>query len=114
MGAVFFLLPSIYTSLSGHSLLQTALPRPIASTPLHRPCPPSLFRFDLIYLVLDKVEEERDRRLARHLVSLFHAEEPVRAQQQVGGRVLDARDPSTVMGHCLPGSTPPLSPSRRT
>ena len=40
-------------------------------------------RFDLIYLVLDKVEEERDRRLARHLVSLFHAEEPSRPQQQV-------------------------------
>ena len=46
------------------------------------PLPPYL-RFDLIYLVLDKCEEERDRRLARHLVSLFHAEEPVRAQQKV-------------------------------
>jgi DNA replication licensing factor MCM4 len=35
--------------------------------------PPTLLtRFDLIYLVLDKCEEERDRRLARHLVSLFH------------------------------------------
>lgn len=29
-------------------------------------------RFDLIYLILDKADEERDRRLARHLVSLFH------------------------------------------
>ncbi len=30
------------------------------------------FSFDLIYLVLDRFEESRDRRLARHLVSLFH------------------------------------------
>ncbi|GIL91733.1 hypothetical protein Vretimale_14863 [Volvox reticuliferus] len=35
--------------------------------------PPTLLtRFDLIYLVLDRYEEARDRRLARHLVSLFH------------------------------------------
>ncbi|KXZ43177.1 hypothetical protein GPECTOR_99g812 [Gonium pectorale] len=35
--------------------------------------PPTLLtRFDLIYLVLDRYEESRDRRLARHLVSLFH------------------------------------------
>lgn len=30
------------------------------------------FSFDLIYLMLDKYDEGRDRRLARHLVSLFH------------------------------------------
>ena len=35
--------------------------------------PPTLLsRFDLIYLVLDKPNAERDRRLARHLVSLYH------------------------------------------
>ncbi|KAG2484937.1 hypothetical protein HYH03_016323 [Edaphochlamys debaryana] len=35
--------------------------------------PPTLLtRFDLIYLILDRFEEARDRRLARHLVSLFH------------------------------------------
>eukprot|EP00798_Chlamydomonas_sp_ICE-L_P007906 gene7906-1118_t len=35
--------------------------------------PPTLLtRFDLIYLVLDKFDEERDRRLARHLVSLYY------------------------------------------
>jgi DNA replicative helicase MCM subunit Mcm2 (Cdc46/Mcm family) len=31
-----------------------------------------LSRFDLIYLVLDKFDEEKDRRLARHLISLYH------------------------------------------
>lgn len=34
--------------------------------------PPSLMsRFDLIYLLLDKADEVTDRRLARHLISLF-------------------------------------------
>eukprot|EP00636_Phaeomonas_parva_P006984 CAMPEP_0118852254 /NCGR_PEP_ID=MMETSP1163-20130328/1275_1 /TAXON_ID=124430 /ORGANISM="Phaeomonas parva, Strain CCMP2877" /LENGTH=233 /DNA_ID=CAMNT_0006784663 /DNA_START=33 /DNA_END=734 /DNA_ORIENTATION=- len=34
--------------------------------------PPTLLsRFDLIYLILDRAEPERDRRLARHLVSLY-------------------------------------------
>ncbi|GLJ41598.1 hypothetical protein SUGI_0860840 [Cryptomeria japonica] len=38
--------------------------------------PPTLFsRFDLIYLVLDKADEQIDRRLARHLVAL-HYDEP--------------------------------------
>lgn len=32
-------------------------------------------RFDLIYLVLDKPDEQTDRRLARHLVAL-HYEDP--------------------------------------
>eukprot|EP00948_MAST-09A_sp_MAST-9A-sp1_P002293 g2293.t1 len=35
--------------------------------------PPTLLsRFDLIYLILDKPNRDRDRRLARHLVSLYH------------------------------------------
>ena len=52
---------------------------------LSSPPPTCCQRFDLIYLILDKCEEERDRRLARHLVSLFHEHPPVR-QQQVSGR----------------------------
>jgi DNA replication licensing factor MCM4 len=36
--------------------------------------PPTLLsRFDLIYLILDKPNEDTDRRLAQHLVSLYHA-----------------------------------------
>lgn len=37
--------------------------------------PPTLLsRFDLIYLILDKPNAETDRRLARHLVSLYYTE----------------------------------------
>ena len=31
-----------------------------------------LFRFDLIFLMLDPQDEAYDRRLAKHLVSLYH------------------------------------------
>ena len=44
--------------------------------------PPTLLsRFDLIYLVLDKADEGRDRRLAKHLVSLHGSQ--AQASQQV-------------------------------
>ncbi|KAK4529942.1 hypothetical protein CCYA_CCYA03G0799 [Cyanidiococcus yangmingshanensis] len=37
--------------------------------------PPTLLsRFDLVYLILDKPSADDDRRLARHIVSLFHEE----------------------------------------
>ncbi|CAO1614734.1 unnamed protein product [Parajaminaea phylloscopi] len=39
--------------------------------------PPTLIsRFDLVYLVLDKVDESSDRRLARHLVGLYLEDTP--------------------------------------
>jgi hypothetical protein len=39
--------------------------------------PPTLIsRFDLLYLVLDKVDEMNDRRLAKHLVSLYLEDRP--------------------------------------
>ncbi|XP_065869433.1 DNA replication licensing factor MCM4 [Euphorbia lathyris] len=45
--------------------------------------PPSLLsRFDLIYLILDKADEQTDRHLAKHIVSL-HFENPESAQQDV-------------------------------
>mmetsp|Transcript_7204 Transcript_7204/g.13466 ORF Transcript_7204/g.13466 Transcript_7204/m.13466 type:complete len:919 (-) Transcript_7204:135-2891(-) len=44
--------------------------------------PPTLLsRFDLIYLVLDKADQTRDRRLAEHLVSLHFAVAPEASQQ---------------------------------
>ncbi|KAN0063204.1 MCM DNA helicase complex subunit [Thecaphora frezii] len=43
--------------------------------------PPTLIsRFDLVYLVLDKIDEANDRRLARHLVGLYLEDKP-----QTGG-----------------------------
>lgn len=42
--------------------------------------PPTLLsRFDLLYLVLDKANPDSDRRLAKHLVSLYYPDESIRA-----------------------------------
>lgn len=39
--------------------------------------PPTLIsRFDLLYLVLDRIDEANDRRLAKHLVSLYLEDKP--------------------------------------
>ncbi|GLJ54486.1 hypothetical protein SUGI_1170280 [Cryptomeria japonica] len=53
--------------------------------------PTMLSRFDLIYLVLDKVDEQIDRRLARHLVAL-HYDEPE-------DQTLDASDLPTLTSY---------------
>ncbi|CAO3631076.1 unnamed protein product [Mucor hiemalis] len=39
--------------------------------------PPLLSRFDLLYLILDRVDEDSDRRLARHLVALYMEDNPL-------------------------------------
>lgn len=38
--------------------------------------PPLLSRFDLVYLILDKVDENADRELAKHLTSLYIEDKP--------------------------------------
>ncbi|KAJ1440969.1 P-loop containing nucleoside triphosphate hydrolase [Sesbania bispinosa] len=48
---------------------------------IHLP-PTLLSRFDLIYLILDKADEQTDRRLAKHIVSL-HFENPENIEQDV-------------------------------
>uniref|UniRef100_A0A7N0T8P8 DNA replication licensing factor MCM4 n=1 Tax=Kalanchoe fedtschenkoi TaxID=63787 RepID=A0A7N0T8P8_KALFE len=48
---------------------------------IHLP-PTLLSRFDLIYLILDKADEQTDRRLAKHIVAL-HFENPESAEQDV-------------------------------
>ncbi|XP_047956027.1 DNA replication licensing factor MCM4 isoform X2 [Salvia hispanica] len=48
---------------------------------IHLP-PTLLSRFDLIYLILDKADEETDRRLAKHIVAL-HFENPNSSQHDV-------------------------------
>ncbi|GAB2267672.1 DNA replication licensing factor, mcm4 component [Dionaea muscipula] len=57
---------------------------------IHLP-PTLLSRFDLIYLMLDKADEQTDRRLARHIVAL-HFDNPETAQQ-------DTIDLSTLMAY---------------
>jgi len=45
--------------------------------------PPTLLsRFDLVYLVLDRIDEQNDRRLARHLVSMYLEDTPENASSQ--------------------------------
>ncbi|KAM7263354.1 hypothetical protein ACFE04_001037 [Oxalis oulophora] len=48
---------------------------------IHLP-PTLLSRFDLIYLILDKADEQTDRRLAKHITAL-HFENPESAEQDV-------------------------------
>lgn len=46
--------------------------------------PPTLIsRFDLLYLVLDQVDEALDRKLAQHLVSLYLEDAPARAVEDI-------------------------------
>ncbi|KAF8513549.1 MCM-domain-containing protein [Hysterangium stoloniferum] len=46
--------------------------------------PPTLIsRFDLLYLVLDKIDEIADKRLAQHLVSLYLEDAPASATQDI-------------------------------
>ncbi|AAS51895.2 ADL026Wp [Eremothecium gossypii ATCC 10895] len=43
--------------------------------------PPLLSRFDLVYLVLDKVSESTDRELAKHLTSLYLEDKPAHVSE---------------------------------
>lgn len=43
--------------------------------------PPLLSRFDLVYLILDKVDESTDRELAKHLTSLYLEDKPIHGSQ---------------------------------
>ena len=64
------------------SILASANPResrynPNLSVIENLQLPPTLLsRFDLIYLVLDKPNEETDRNLAKHLISLYWGDRP--------------------------------------
>ena len=70
--------------------------------------PPSLLsRFDLIYLVLDKAQEASDRKLARHLVSLYYEHQDPRAQvcifSQCSGMTRNAhKNRSSLFLHHMP------------
>jgi len=46
--------------------------------------PPTLIsRFDLLYLVLDQVDEAMDRKLARHLVGLYLQDDPAGVMENI-------------------------------
>ncbi|RDW77964.1 putative DNA replication licensing factor mcm4 [Coleophoma crateriformis] len=82
----------IITTLNARtSILASANPigskyNPNLPVPQNIDLPPTLLsRFDLVYLVLDRIDETNDRRLARHLLSMYIDDKP---QSATGGEVL--------------------------
>lgn len=79
----------IITTLNARtSILASANPigskyNPNLSVPQNIDLPPTLLsRFDLVYLILDRIDEHTDRRLARHLVSMYLEDNPENASTQ--------------------------------
>lgn len=77
----------IITTLNARtSILASANPigsryNPDMSVPQNIDLPPTLLsRFDLIYLILDRVDEKMDKRLAKHLLSLYLEDKPESAR----------------------------------
>ncbi|DAA78923.1 TPA_exp: DNA helicase [Trichophyton benhamiae CBS 112371] len=73
----------IITTLNARtSILASANPigskyNPNLSVPQNIDLPPTLLsRFDLVYLVLDRVDEQNDRRLAKHMVGMYLEDAP--------------------------------------
>lgn len=73
----------IITTLNARSsILASANPigsryNPDLSVPQNIDLPPTLLsRFDLVYLILDRVDQQADRRLAKHLLSLYLEDKP--------------------------------------
>lgn len=78
----------IITTLNARtSILASANPigskyNPNLPVPQNIDLPPTLLsRFDLVYLVLDRVDEQNDRRLARHLVGMYLEDRPENASE---------------------------------
>ncbi|KAG9233792.1 MCM2/3/5 family-domain-containing protein [Amylocarpus encephaloides] len=78
----------IITTLNARtSILASANPigskyNPSLPVPQNIDLPPTLLsRFDLVYLILDRIDETNDRRLARHLLSMYLDDKPQSAAQ---------------------------------
>lgn len=79
----------IITTLNARtSILASANPigsryNPDMSVPQNIDLPPTLLsRFDLVYLILDRFDEKQDRRLAKHLLSLYLEDKPESAHSE--------------------------------
>jgi DNA replication licensing factor MCM4 len=79
----------IITTLNARtSILASANPigsryNPDLPVPQNIDLPPTLLsRFDLVYLILDRVDEKNDRRLARHLMTMYLEDKPHSAQSK--------------------------------
>ncbi|KAK0618040.1 MCM2/3/5 family-domain-containing protein [Bombardia bombarda] len=80
----------IITTLNARtSILASANPigsryNPNLSVPQNIDLPPTLLsRFDLVYLILDRVDEKADQRLARHLLSMYLEDKPHSAASEL-------------------------------
>ena len=78
----------IITTLNARtSILASANPigskyNPNLPVPQNIDLPPTLLsRFDLVYLVLDRIDESADRKLARHLVGMYLEDTPDNASR---------------------------------
>lgn len=78
----------IITTLNARtSILASANPigskyNPNLPVPQNIDLPPTLLsRFDLVYLVLDRIDEQTDRKLARHLVGMYLEDTPENASR---------------------------------
>lgn len=96
----------IITTLNARtSILASANPigskyNPNLPVPQNIDLPPTLLsRFDLVYLVLDRIEESADRKLARHLVGMYLEDTPDNASRE------------EVLVSPTPSQTPPFPPS---
>ncbi|KUJ18716.1 MCM-domain-containing protein [Mollisia scopiformis] len=79
----------IITTLNARtSILASANPigskyNPNLPVPQNIDLPPTLLsRFDLVYLILDRIDETNDRRMARHLLSMYLDDKPQNASTQ--------------------------------
>lgn len=79
----------IITTLNARtSILASANPigskyNPNLPVPQNIDLPPTLLsRFDLVYLILDRIDETNDRRMARHLLSMYLDDKPENAATQ--------------------------------
>jgi DNA replication licensing factor MCM4 len=79
----------IITTLNARtSILASANPigskyNPNLPVPQNIDLPPTLLsRFDLVYLILDRIDETNDRRLARHLLSMYLDDKPENASSE--------------------------------
>lgn len=91
----------IITTLNARtSILASANPigskyNPNLPVPQNIDLPPTLLsRFDLVYLVLDNIDEVNDRRLAKHLVGMYLEDTPENASRDeiLVGSLYDKRD----------------------
>lgn len=102
----------IITTLNARtSILASANPigskyNPNLPVPQNIDLPPTLLsRFDLVYLVLDRIDEANDRRLAKHLVGMYLEDTPEHASREEVLVSLPRHSPNLLDSHANLTST---------